>query len=173
MEIQMKKYPNIKIVGKIDGMWTDTIVKSQMLQYLSTHLAAINGVFVQSPGEVGALEALQASGRPIVPITLAGEVGTACYWSTHPNWATGVAYVWPPVAEIGVSFDVLMRTLQGQDPINQSIVWTPVSGTLAQIKTQLPASCSTSSTDWIGPSPSQYVPDSKLNGFFKHGKPLL
>jgi ribose transport system substrate-binding protein len=173
MRLQMKKYPNIKIVGTVDGTWTDTIVKTQVLRYLATHPGPINGIFVQSPGEAGALGAMQASGRPMVPITVSGEVATACYWSKNPNWATGATFVWPPVPEIAISFNVMIRTLEGQDPIDQSIIWNPVKSTLAQLKSELPANCSTSSTDWIGPTPTQYMPTNKLNGFFKHGKNLL
>jgi len=173
MRIQMAKYPHIHIVGSVAGQWTDQIVKTQVQQYLATHPAPINGIFVQSPGEVGALEAMQQSGRPVVPMTVSGEEGTACYWSQHPNWVKGGNFVWPPSSEIALSLNTAIRTLQGQGPKLQSIVRDPLPFTLAQAKQQLPANCSTSSTSWLGPNPNTWFTPTELNAFFTHGSDPL
>ena len=83
----------------------------------SPHILKKSTLFsIQSPAETGVLKALLQSGRPIVPITLAGEEGTLCYWKAHPEWMKEGYYMWPPGDEFQLSFDVLIRTLQGQGP---------------------------------------------------------
>lgn len=169
MRMQMAKYKNIHIVGSVAGQWTDSIVKTQVQKFLATHPEKINGIFVQSPGETGALEALQQSGRPIVPMNVSGEVGTACYWSKHPKWIARANYVWPPSAEIAGSFSAMIRTLEGQGPKIQSMIRPPLTVSLSQIRKQLPAKCSTNSTAWLQPDPNSWFPVKYMNGFFKHG----
>jgi ribose transport system substrate-binding protein len=170
---EMKKHPNIKVAGQVAGQWTDQIVKTQVQKYLATHPAKIDGIFVQSPGEVGALQALQQSGRPMVPITVSGEVGTACYWSQHPNWVSGANLVWPPGPEMALSLSTAVRTLQGQGPKIQSIIRSPLPQTLDDMKKLLPANCSTSSVSWLGPEPNSWFPPDQLNQFFKNGSDPL
>lgn len=165
----MKKYPKIKIVGSVVGNWTDTVVKTEVLKFLATHPAAINGIFDQSPGETGALDAMLQSGRAMVPMTPGGEEGPICYWSKHPSWVKGGSYYWPPAAEAEEAFSIMVRTLEGQGPKIQSIIHSDLPFTLEQVKGQLKANCSTSSTNWLAPSSEEWASESFLNGFFEKG----
>ena len=51
--------------------------RPQVLQFLSTHPQPLGGIATQSPGDLGAMSALQQTGRTIVPMTAGGETGPA------------------------------------------------------------------------------------------------
>jgi ribose transport system substrate-binding protein len=164
----LKETPGIKLVGTVAGKWTDQIAQVEVQKFLATHPEKIDAFLVQSPAETGVLKALLQSGRPIVPITLAGEEGTLCYWKAHPEWMKEGYYMWPPGDEFQLSFDVLIRTLQGQGPKVQSIVRQVLPFTLADIGAKVPANCSTDSTEWIEPDADKWFPESLANQFFLH-----
>ena len=56
-----------------------------------------------------------------MPISLAGEAGTLCYWKAHPDWQKEGFYMWPPGDEFELVFNVMIRTLEGQGPKLQSV----------------------------------------------------
>ena len=163
----LKKHPNIKLVGTVNGEWTDQIAKTKVLQFLSTHPGTINGVITQSAQEVGVLQAFLQSGRPLPPMTQGGEKGAACYWLKHPSWKTKIFTIWPPADEADGAMSVMMRILEGQGPKIESITRDPAEVGLSQVKTQLSASsCNTSDSSWFEPNP--WFSQSYLNHFFKH-----
>ena len=162
----LKEFPGIKLVGTVQGKWTDQIAQVEVQKFLATHPGKIDAIVVQSPSETGVLKALQQAGRPIVPITLAGEEGTLCYWKKHPEWAKEGFYMWPPGDEFELVFNVLIRTLEGQGPKIQSVVRSALPFTLADIGAKIPENCSTDSTDWIEPDANQWFPKEMAKQFF-------
>jgi ribose transport system substrate-binding protein len=162
----LKEYPGIKLAGTVQGKWTDQIAQVEVQKFLATHPEKIDAILVQSPAETGVLKALQQSGRPIVPITLAGEAGTLCYWRAHPEWMKEGFFMWPPGDEFQLVFDTMIRTLQGQGPKVQSIARDVLPFTLADISAKIPADCSTESTDWIEPDANKWFSSAMANKFF-------
>ena len=75
----LKKYPDIKVVGSVAGMWTDQVAQSEIQKWLATNPGQLDGVIIQSASELGAVRALMQSGRPMPPITIGGERGALCY----------------------------------------------------------------------------------------------
>jgi ribose transport system substrate-binding protein len=164
----LKEFPNIKLVGTVSGKWTDQIAQVEVQKFLATHPGKLDGIIVQSPAETGVLKAMLQSGRPMVPITLAGEVGTACYWRKHPEWMQEGFFMWPPGDEFQLVFDSMIRTLQGQGPKVQSIVRKVLPFTLDDVKAKVPENCNINSTDWFEPDADKWFPSKTADAFFLH-----
>lgn len=164
----LKEFPNIKLVGTVSGKWTDQIAQVEVQKFLATHPGKLDGIIVQSPAETGVLKAMLQSGRPMVPITLAGEVGTACYWRKHPEWMQEGFFMWPPGDEFQLVFDSMIRTLQGQGPKVQSIVRKVLPFTLDDVKAKVPENCNLNSTDWFEPDADKWFPSKTADAFFLH-----
>ena len=63
------KYKDIEIIGSIDGMWSYSKTKNEMANALVAY-PEIDGVLgTNGAGSVGAIEAFEDAGRPLVPIT--------------------------------------------------------------------------------------------------------
>lgn len=167
------EFPGIKLVGKVTGKWTDQVAQVEVQKFLATHPGQIDGIIVQSPAETGVLKAMMQSGRSMVPITVSGQVGTACYWKRHPDWMKEGFYVWPPGDEFELVFNTMLRTLEGQGPKVQSIVRQVQPFTLADIADKVPADCSTDSTDWIEPGIDTWFPPATADRFFLRPRDVL
>jgi ribose transport system substrate-binding protein len=154
------EHPAIKLVGTVQGKWTDQIAQVEVQKFLATHPEQIDGVVLQSPAENGVLQALLQSGRPVVPMSLQGEVGAACYWKKHPEWADSGYYIWPPGAEIYFGWNVVLRILEGQGPKIQSIVRPVMKYTLAEVQAQIPENCKFDDPNWLEPKAEEWFPPS-------------
>ena len=156
----LSEYPNIKLIGTVQGKWTDQIAQVEVQKFLATHPERLDGIVLQSPAENGVLQALLQSGRPMVPMSLQGEVGAACYWHKHPEWADSGFYIWPPGAEIYFGWNVVLRILEGQGPKIQSIVRPVLKYTLADIEPQVPQNCKIDDPNWVEPKAEDWFPAS-------------
>lgn len=164
----LKAYPGIKIVGTVAGKWTDQVAKTEVQKWLATHPEKIDGIIAQGSSDTGTLQGLLQSGRPVVPVTLGGEVGAACYWKKHPDFATTGWHVWPPGDEMQLAFEVMMRTLESQGPKIQSIVRDIVPFSRDQLAGQVPNGCDENSDAWLQPGPEKWFPTDLMDQFFTH-----
>jgi len=152
LKAALKEYPDIKIVGDVVGQWTDQVAKTEVLKFLSTHPEEIDGIAVQSASETGALQGLLESGRPVVPLTIGGEIGPACYWRKNPDWISQGFHLWPPGNEMEGTFDVMIRTLQGQGPKIQSVTRDILPFDIQEVEESgVPADCDVNDTGWFQP----------------------
>jgi ribose transport system substrate-binding protein len=164
----LKESTGIRLAGTVAGKWTDQIAQVEVQKFLATHPGKIDGIIVQSPAETGVLKALLQSGRPVVPITLAGEVGAACYWLKHPDWMKEGFFMWPPGDEFELVFDVMIRTLEGQGPKVQSVARSVLPFDLDVVKAKVADNCSTDSTDWFEPDIDKWWTPTMSAAFFDH-----
>jgi ribose transport system substrate-binding protein len=167
----LKRYPNIKIIGTVAGNWTEPVAQSAVLQWLSTHPGGVQGVATQSPGEEGTLAAYLQSGRKPPPFTLGGVLGPAAYWQAHKDWADIGYNVWPPGDEGQAGFEALIRILQGQGALIQSILYPPSSFTYKDLPKVMPAHTATTSSDWVSPKYGKAFPYTAavMNKYWKNG----
>ena len=114
--------PDVKIVGDVAGMWTDQVAQAEVQKWLANHPGDLDGVVVQSAAELGVLRALQQSGRKMPPVAIGGELGALCYWRHHPEFVTAAIQGWPPADEMELTWNIMMRTLEGQGPKIQSVL---------------------------------------------------
>lgn len=122
--------PDITVAGSVEGQWSEAVTKTAMLQYLATNPAQIDG-FVNGGGEsIGIIEALQQSGRDLVPIGDSNpDKGSLLMFQQHlPEQY--VASTLPPVPMADAGVLVALGTLLGYQPKYDAIVGNPplVSG---------------------------------------------
>jgi ribose transport system substrate-binding protein len=162
----LSEYPNIKLIGTVQGKWTDQIAQVEVQKFLATHPEQLDGIILQSPAEIGVLQALLQSGRPVVPMSIQGEFGAACYWSKHPEWANEGFYIWPPGGEIYFGWNVALRILEGQGPKIQSMVRPVLKYSYAEAKAQLPENCKIDDPHWLEPKAEEWFPSSMADAMF-------
>ncbi len=160
---------DVKITGDVAGMWTDQVAQGEVQKWLATHPGKLDGIVVQSAAELGVLRALKQSGREMVPVTIGGELGALCYWRKHPNYVSGAFHVWPPGDDIELTWNIMMRTLEGQGPKVQSVLVDPIKFGFDDVKKALPEDCSEDSDKWLNVGPANWGSDpAYLNNFFLH-----
>ena len=167
-EAGLKEYPDIKIVGTVAGTWVDSVAKTKVLQFLATHPEPLGGIATQSPGDLGALGALQQTGRPIVPMTPGGEMGPLAYWRDHPDWIDLTYQGWPPGDEMEEGWDAMLRTLQGQGPKIASILIGPGPITWKDLAGLLPKGTPYTSNEWVEPPYKEWFPPDIMDMYFEH-----
>ncbi len=113
---------DVKIVGDVAGMWTDQVAQAEVQKWLANHPGDLDGVVVQSAAELGVLRALEQSGRKMPPVAIGGEIGALCYWRHHPKFVSAAIQGWPPASEMELTWNIMMRTLEGQGPKIQSVL---------------------------------------------------
>ena len=167
-ETGLKEFPGIKVVGTVAGQWTDAVAKTQVLQFISTHPAPLAGIATQSPGDLGAMEALQQLGQTIVPMTAGGEHGPIVYWRDHPKWISEVYQSWPPGSEMEYGFEGMMRVMEGQGPKIATVMIGPSPIAYSDLATVLPASATITSNEWIDSPPGEWFPTATMDKFFNN-----
>ncbi|WP_353713627.1 ABC transporter substrate-binding protein [Arthrobacter sp. K5] len=169
----LAEYPDVKIVGTVTGQWSAPVTKTEVQKFLATNTGKIDGIVVQPASATGALQALQQSGRPIVPINIGGETGAACYWVKNPDFVGTGYHLWPPGEEIALGVDVAVRTLQGQGPKIQSIVRNPEPFTVEDAAQELGPDCDINADGWLEPKKGEWLSGKQLDKYFtKPADPL-
>ena len=162
----LKKYPDIKVVGSIAGMWTDQIAQAEIQKWLATHPGQLDGVIIQSASELGAIRALKQSGRKMVPITIGGEEGALCYWRKNLGAISSALQAWPPGDDFELSWNIMMRTLEGQGPKVQSILAEPITVTKEDVTKMLADNCNEESDKWQNVGIDRWASSAYLDNFF-------
>lgn len=161
------EYPDIKIVGDVAGKWTDQVAQVEVQKFLATNPTDVNGILVQSASENGVVNAVQQSGRDMMPIVLGGELSAACYWRNNPDFVSKSFHFWPPRSDARLVWDVMMRTLEGQGPKIQSILRPALPYTIDDVKEVLKEDCDPNSTDWIEPKNDAWWPAEVAEKYFE------
>lgn len=167
------KYPGITLVGQVQGAWADTVTKTEVQKWLAANSQQIDAIVTQPGSATGALQALQESGRAVVPISIGGEAGAMCYWLKHPDWVDSAFNIWPPGDEAQVGLEVAVRILLGQGPKIQSIVRNVTPLTADYAKSKIGSDCDVNANTWIEPPASEWFSSDMLNGFFEKGSDPL
>jgi ribose transport system substrate-binding protein len=162
---KLATYPGVKIVGDVAGMWTDQVAQSEVQKWLATNPGQLDGIIVQSASELGVLRALQQSGRKMIPITIGENIGALCYWKNNPKFVSASFVAWPPGDDFELSWNIMMRTLQGQGPKMQSVLVAPKKLTHADVVKALP-NCSESSDKFLNIGIAQWGGKDNLDQFF-------
>ena len=165
----LSEYPGVNVVGQLAHNWTSQVAQKELSQWLSTNTKKVDGIAVQSSGETGTLQALLQSGLdPIPPTALGGELGALCYWRQNPGYIDEAIYAWPPGDEVELGMDVMIRTLQGQSPMIQSILVGPATKNFDEISQILNEDCDRNSTGWDNPGMDKWAPKEYVEAFFEN-----
>ncbi|MCA3441773.1 MAG: ABC transporter substrate-binding protein [Rhodobacter sp.] len=166
IQAALADFPDVKVVGQIAGMWTDQVAQAEIQRWLATNPGQLDGIIIQSASELGALRALQQSGREMIPFTIGSELGALCYWRNNPDFVSGAIHAWPPGDDFEMIWNIMMRTLQGQGPKVQSILTTPIMMDRDQMMAAIPADCSEQSDQWYHPGIEAWAGKEFLDNFF-------
>src|SRR5210317_109054 len=167
------QYPDINIVAEIAGMWTPQVAQAELQKWLSANTIEVDGFAVQSSGESGALNALESSGREMVPMALGGEIGSFCYWRNNPDFIDRAIYAWPPGDDAEFAMNVLLRTMEGQGLKIQSVLVPPYEEDVETIQSFVPEDCDRNSSEFRNIGIENWASDEYLNNFFDRGAALL
>ncbi|MEM9755896.1 MAG: ABC transporter substrate-binding protein [Pseudomonadota bacterium] len=162
----LEEFPDANLVGQVWGNWTDQVAQTEVQTFLATNPTEIDGIIAQGSQETGILRAVLQSGREVMPITLAGSAGAACYLRQNPGWISHAYQIWPPGDEMELGFSAVMRTLQGQGPIVQSILRPVYRVEAEEYVASLSDDCSIDSTDYIQPGIDVWFPDELAAQYF-------
>lgn len=162
----LAKHPDINVVGSVAGMWTDQVAQAEIQKWLATNPGELNGIVIQSASELGAIRALKQSGRDMVPITVGGELGALCYWRKNPKFISSAIQAWPPGDDFELSWNIMMRTLEGQGPKIQSILTKPQVLKFDELTKVLDESCNENSDGWYNVGAESWASKAYLDQFF-------
>jgi ribose transport system substrate-binding protein len=166
IQAALADFPGIEVAGQIAGMWTDQVAQAEIQRWLATNPGQLDGIIIQSASELGALRALQQSGRDMIPFTIGSELGALCYWRNNPDFVSAAIHAWPPGDDFEMIWNIMMRTLQGQGPKVQSILTTPIVMDQAMMMESIPADCSEQSDQWYHPGIEAWAGKEYLDNFF-------
>jgi len=162
----LAKHPDINVVGSVAGMWTYQVAQAEIQKWLATNPGELNGIVIQSASELGAIRALKQSGRDMVPITVGGELGALCYWRKNPKFISSAIQAWPPGDDFELSWNIMMRTLEGQGPKIQSILTKPQVLKFDELTKVLDESCNENSDGWYNVGAESWASKAYLDQFF-------
>ena len=168
IQAALAETPDVTIAGQVAGMWTDQVAQAEVQKWLATNPGQLDGIIIQSASELGALRAMQQSGRPMVPITIGSEMGALCYWRHNPDFISGAIHAWPPGDDFEMLWNIMMRTLEGQGPKIQSILTKPIMMTKDEMLAAIPEDCSEDSDGWYHPGIEKWAGKEFLDQFFLH-----
>jgi len=125
-----KKYPNIHVVAEYYGYWDDRITQQETAKALASH-PDVDGIWAQA-GENGAIKALQAAGKKLVPVTGENSNGFRLALADPALRAQGLRGVssGAPPAQAAFAFKLMMEVLQGKrkldtHKIEYALPWVP------------------------------------------------
>ncbi len=156
----ISEYPDIKHVGTVQGMWTDQVAQTEVQKFLATNPGKLDAIIAQSPAENGILQAMLQSGRPMIPVSVSGEMGAVCYWRNNPDWIDAGYMVWPPAGEIYIAWNMMLRTLQGQGPKINAVMRPVLKFTHDQVVARVPENCDITDPHWFEPDVEEWFPKS-------------
>lgn len=162
----LDEFADANLVGQVWGNWTDQVAQTEVQKFLATNPTKIDGIIAQGSQETGVLKAVLQSGRDVMPISLAGSAGAACYLKQNPDWISHAFQIWPPGDEMELGFNSVIRTLQNQGPKLQSILRGVYRVPAEEYVASLSADCSIDSTDYIQPGIEVWFPNEVAAGYF-------
>jgi ribose transport system substrate-binding protein len=162
----LEEFPEARLVGQVWGNWTDQVAQTEVQKFLATNPGRIDGIIAQGSQETGVLKAVLQSGREVMPISLAGSAGAACYLKQNPGWMSHAFQIWPPGDEMELGFNSVVRTLQNQGPKVQSILRGVYRVSAEDYVAALPEDCSIDSTAYIQPGIDVWFPTEVADGYF-------
>ncbi|CAB3780192.1 sugar ABC transporter substrate-binding protein [Pararobbsia alpina] len=158
-----KKYPGIKVVAEYYGYWDDRTTQQETAKALAAH-PDVDGIWAQA-GEDGAIKALVAAGKKLVPVTGENSNGFRLALADQGMRAKGLQGVssGSPPATAGLAFKLMMEKLQGKrnldtHNIQYALPWVPAEDVKICSGDRLEGGCNT--------FPAGKVPDSFVTEVF-------
>jgi ribose transport system substrate-binding protein len=120
------KYPGIHVVAEYYGYWDDRTTQQETAKALAAH-PDVDGIWAQA-GENGAIKALQAAGKKLVPVTGENSNGFRLALANADMRAKGLQGVssGSPPATAAFAFKLMMEVLQGKRKLDTHNIEYPL-----------------------------------------------
>ncbi|HUO00983.1 MAG TPA: sugar ABC transporter substrate-binding protein, partial [Bradyrhizobium sp.] len=89
-----------------------------------------------------------------------------CYWRKNPTYVSAAILPWPPGDEVEMTWNIMMRTLEGQGPKVESILTKPQVLTFDDVKSVLKEDCNEEADGWYNPGIEKWAGKAYLDQFF-------
>jgi ribose transport system substrate-binding protein len=121
-----KQYPGIHVVAEYYGYWDDRTTQQETAKALAAH-PDVDGIWAQA-GENGAIKALQAAGKKLVPVTGENSNGFRLALANPDMRAAGLQGVssGSPPATAAFAFKLMMEVLQGKRKLDTHNIEYPL-----------------------------------------------
>jgi ribose transport system substrate-binding protein len=147
--------------------FSDATAKTDVLQFLNTHPAAVAGVVTTGPFTTGVISAFEQAGRTVPTVSDNGlEEGSLAYWSQHKTTYKGVGLDNPATGIAAAATRVVQDMLAGDGLKLSDIVIAPPLVTSSNLTEFVnPSWTFTSPGTASGPN-SAYFTNSYIDGMF-------
>lgn len=158
-----KKYPGIHVVAEYYGYWDDRTTQQETAKALAAH-PDVDGIWAQA-GEDGAIKALQAAGKKLVPVTGENSNGFRLALANSDMRGKGLQGVssGSPPATAAFAFKLMMEVLQGKRKLDAHNVEYPLPWVLGD---QVKVCTGDKFENGCNAFPSGKVPDSFVTEVF-------
>jgi ribose transport system substrate-binding protein len=163
----LKDCPGITLNDSIASQFSDATTKTDILQFLNTHPAAVAGVMTTGPVTTGAISAFQQAGRSVPTVTDNGlEKGSLAYWNQHKTTYKGVGLDNPATGIAAAAVRAAQDMLAGDGIKLSDIVIDPPLVTSANLAEFVDSSWTFSTPGTASGPDSAYVTNSYIDGLF-------
>jgi ribose transport system substrate-binding protein len=162
-----KGCPGITLNDSIASQFSDATTKTDILQFLNTHPAAVAGVLTTGPVTTGAISAFEQAGRTVPTVTDNGlEKGSLAYWDQHKTAYKGVGLDNPATGIAAAAVRVTQDMLAGDGIKLSDIVIDPPLVTSANLAEFVDSSWTFSTPGTANGPNSAYVTNGYIDGLF-------
>ena len=117
----LANYPDIKVLGEVEGQWTPSVAKTNTLKFLSTHPQPVAGIIDSGLAAVSVGQAFEQFGRPLPKVN--GFVGECSYLAYAKDKGLDVfSTSQSPGGALWTGFEVALRMLKGQKPVASTLL---------------------------------------------------
>lgn len=167
-----KQYPNIKILGSVNGDWTPTVTKDVLRDVLGLIHEPIDAVWTTGSEAETVAAVFEERGLPFPLITASISGDALGYWKEHLGEFKFYGHGNLPGRLAEGMFKVGVRTLLGQTP-KLNVIVMPLPEVTQDTLASWYQPCMTSETVSVFPiPPTDPNSDSILNEYFKFGKAI-
>ncbi len=121
LQADLKPCSGINDLGTVWGGWSPATTKTEVLKFLAAHPEKIDLVLQGGSMQAGVIEAFQQAGRPIPAMTMGGSSGgDLAWWAANTSTFDGYGLMYSGKQMAWASWQILMRTLNGNGPLVNS-----------------------------------------------------
>jgi len=162
--------PDVKVAGEVNGEYNPPVIKSSVLQFLSTHTEPIDAVFQSGTMATSIMQAFEQAGKTVPPvIDVAAQKGSLAYWNENSEAGySGGGSVAGAVAVANQGNRIVSRMLAGQGPKVNAIIWPNPVVSADNLESFVEPGWTLATPGAAENPPSTYITEQQLDALFNH-----
>lgn len=167
-DLVFKNCPNMKTAGSIVGQFTPSVAKTQTLEFLSSHPAAVDAAIQTGGMATGIMQAFIQTGRHVPTVADVGATpGALGYWDAHKTTYKGVAAAIPPIQLTEATWNLALGLLASRGIKIDNIMQAPIIVTDQNLSQWVQPGWNLNTPIAYAPGPpNALLPATYLNQFF-------